>query len=571
MAGTRGFRILALLSLFFAILVATWTVAQHPKSMPLSPAPASEWWGNAVFYEIYPRSFMDTNADGIGDLNGIISKLDYLAGIGIDALWITPFYPSPQVDFGYDVSNYEAVDPQFGTLADFDRLVKEAHRRHIKIICDFVINHTSDRHPFFLESRSSRNNPKRDWYIWKNAGPSGGPPNNWGSLFGGSSWTWDAKTMQYYYHFFYAAQPDLNWRNSSVADAMFNSVRFWFRRGIDGFRVDAIDTIFEDPKMSNNPLTGNIRPDGEPEQGYKYTSGLQENHGVFRKLRRVADEFGPGHILLGETYPPKVADLLAYYGSRDDEFEMPFNFFLLTQPKLDAKAFRKTVDDLERVLRNRPINYVLSNHDNARAYDRLGDGTHNDEIAKLLILMLLTLRGSPFFYYGEEIGMKTTLPQRIEDVRDPVGKRFWPKDKGRDGERTPMQWTGGRNAGFSTAPKSWLPVPSAAATRNVAVMEQDRNSILSFFKNAVRLRRSSPAILSGSYSSIGKDPCVFVYSRKSGGQEVIVALNMSNQVRRISLGRNAPIKVKLSSNPARASETVLDSILLAPFEAVALE
>jgi alpha-glucosidase len=532
-------------------------------------ASGSDWWKHAIFYEICPRSFKDSNGDGIGDLNGITSKLDYLADIGIDAIWITPFYPSPQVDFGYDVSDYENVDPQFGTLSDFDRLLAEAHKRNIKVICDFVINHTSDQHRFFLESKSSRTSPKRDWYIWRDPKPCGGPPNNWASMFGGSAWTRDDRTAQYYYHFFYAAQPDLNWRNPAVAKAMFDSVRFWLRRGVDGFRVDAIDTLFEDPLMRDNPKTGIARPDQVSEQ--IHTNMLPENHSVFKQLRSVVDEFGPGRVLVGETYPPKIEDLLAYYGKVNDEFHMPFNFFLLTQSKLDANAFRVTVSELEKTLQNRPINYVLSNHDNVRAFDKFGDGRHNDEIAKLLMLMLLTLRGSPFFYYGEEIGMKTTPPERIEDVQDPIGKVFWPNNKGRDGERTPMQWTSERNAGFSTAKKSWLPVPPNAATRNVATMEADRNSILNFFRNAVRLRRDSPAILFGDYKAIGQDPNVFAYRRTGGGQEIIVALNMSDKAQTLELDIKTPLKVLLSSIPFQKPMLGVTSIQLAPFAAVMIE
>jgi alpha-glucosidase len=322
--------------------------------------------------------------------------------------------------------------------------------------------------------------------------------------------------------------------------------------------------------MRDNPPTGKIRADGVPEQEYKYTMALPENHEVFRQLRRVAEEFGPGHVLVGETYPPKVQDLRAYYGERGDEFHMPFNFFLLNQPKLDAAAFRATVNELEDSLQDRPINYVLSNHDRERAFDKFGDGKHNDAIAKLLILMLLTLRGSPFFYYGEEIGMKTTPPERIEDVQDPLGKAFWPADKGRDGERTPMQWTNGRNAGFSAAPKTWLPVPPTAATRNVATMESDRNSVLNFFKKAVRMRRSSPAILSGDYRGIGKDPNVFVYRRTGGGQEMIIALNMSGDRQAVELDSGSRLRVVLSSLP-RGSVVQNARLQLEPFEAVVLE
>ncbi len=498
-----------------------------------APAPKSgtdqaAWWRHAVVYEIYPRSFKDSDGNGIGDLNGIASKLDYLADIGIDAIWITPFFPSPQVDFGYDVSDFENVDPQFGTLEDFDRLVVEAHQRDIKVLCDLVMNHTSDQHPYFVESRSSRDNPKSDWYVWRDPAPGGGPPNNWISIFGGSAWTYVETRKQYYYHFFYPEQPDINWRNPGMAAAMYDSARFWLRRGVDGFRVDAIDHIFEDPDLRDNPDTGRVREDGTPEQEYRYTSRLAENHEAFHELRKVVDEF-PGRVIMGETGAPPAA-LAPYYGSPEKaEFNLPFNFALMDQRRLDAAAYRKVVSEIERQLGPRPVNYVLSNHDRPRSWDTFGDGVHNDEIAKMMLTMLLTLRGVPFVYYGEEIGMKTSTPERIEDVQDPVGKVFWPRDKGRDGERTPMQWTSGVNAGFSAAAKTWLPVPPTASTRNVETMSGEPDSLLSYFKRLTKVRRDSPALLDGDYRAIGDDPDVFAFRRRSTGQTVIVVLNMSKE------------------------------------------
>ncbi|GAC1446178.1 MAG: alpha glucosidase [Pyrinomonadaceae bacterium] len=539
----------------------------------------ADWWKHAVFYEIYPRSFYDSNGDGIGDLNGITAKLNYLADLGIDAIWITPFYPSPQVDFGYDVRDYENVDPQFGTLADFDRLVAEAHKRHIKVICDFVINHTSDQHPFFKESRSSRTNAKRDWYIWRDSKPNGDPPNNWSSAFGPKAWTYDEKTKQYYYHFFYAEQPDLNWRNPEVEKAMFDSVRFWFKRGVDGFRVDAIDTLFEDPRFLDNPLTNKLREESktEYEQEQKYNLFQPENFEAFRRLRKVAEEFGPDRVLIGETYPPKIEDLRAYYGTRNDAFQLPFNFFILKADKLDAASFRRIVAQTERVLPELPTTYALSNHDNPRAFDKFGDGRHNDDIAKLLATMMLTLRGVPFFYYGEEIGMKTTEPQRLEDVRDPVGKVYWPTYKGRDGERTPMQWSSENNAGFSDAATTWLPIPSSAKTRNVETMSKDANSVLNYYKRAIVFRRTSPELLDGDYTSIGVDKNVFAYRRQHAKQTVFVALNMSNESQTLRLsekdfgGKRGRLKLA-SSNTRGADSTIeVSQIKLAPYEAMVLE
>jgi alpha-glucosidase len=571
----RSFIALALLLTISVAASAQLLTAQTKRPKRATQQNAADWWKHAVYYEIYPRSFFDTNRDGVGDLNGITAKLDYLADLGVDALWITPFYPSPQVDFGYDVSDYEAVDPQFGTLADFDRLVSAAHRRNIKIICDFVINHTSDQHPYFKASRSSRNNPKRDWYVWRDAKENGDPPNNWSSEFGPEAWTYDENTKQYYYHYFYPQQPDLNWRNPQVQRAMFNAVRFWFRRGVDGFRVDAIDTLFEDARLLDNPWTNKLREKSttEYEQDKKYNHFQAENHEMFRRLRSVATEFGLARVLIGETYPPQIDDLRAYYGKNNDAFQLPFNFFLLRARGLDAATFRRLVADTERVVAGRPTTFVLSNHDNPRAIDKFGDGQHNNEIAKMLALMLLTLRGVPFFYYGEEIGMKTTEPTRLEDVRDPVGKVYWPKYKGRDGERTPMQWTSERNAGFSLAETPWLPVPSTATTRNVETMSQDPHSILNFYKQAIRLRRASPALLDGVYAAVGDDPYVFAYRRHAPKQTMIVALNMSNEPRKLKLspqelgGEGKRLRVAIS-NLTRAAQAVVEGeVTLAPYEA----
>ena len=531
-----------------------------------------------MFYEVYVRSFYDSDGDGVGDLNGITAKLDYLEQLGVDAIWITPFYPSPQVDFGYDVSDYESVDPRFGTLADFDRLLREAHRRHIRVITDFVINHTSDQHPWFRESRTSRDNPKRNWYIWHDPARGGGPPNNWASVFGPTAWTYDPTTRQYYYHFFYPQQPDLNWRNPEVERAMLDVVRFWLRRGVDGLRVDAIDALFEDPSLRPNPYEARLRPGSATEhsQHFKYNEYQPENFEEFRRLRSVAAEFGADRVLIGETYPRRIGELRKYYGAHDDAFQLPFNFYLLRQPKLDADIFRNVVRQTEWVVGDRLTAYALSNHDNPRAFDRLGDGRHNDRIAKLLATMLLTLRGVPFFYYGEEIGMQTTNPARLADVRDPVARLYWPALKGRDGERTPMQWTAGLNAGFTTAKRPWLPVPPSAATRNVASMSGDPRSILSFFKQAIRLRRASPALLEGDYQSLGEDAYVFAYRRHTATQTMIVTLNMSAERQTVRLdpaqwGGAEQLRLRLSNVQPGGALLNARWLSLAPYEAAVFE
>jgi alpha-glucosidase len=526
------------------------------------------WWDGAVFYEIYPRSFQDTNGDGVGDLNGITSRLDYLAELGVDALWITPFYPSPQVDFGYDVSDYEAIDPQFGTLADFDRLVAEAHRRGIRIVTDLVLNHTSDRHPYFLDSRSSRRSPRRDWYVWRDPRPGGGPPNNWDSGFGPTAWTLDERTGQHYYHYFYPEQPDLNWRNPRVEEAMFRSVRFWLDRGVDGFRLDAINWLFEDPQLRDNPVLPDLRPRSatEHEQELKYNRDLPETHDVLRRLRALADRYRGERVLIGEVWVPDMEALTRYYGPSGDELQLPFNFFFTQVQALRAAAFRREVEKAERFLQGRPTTWVLSNHDLVRAYDRYARPRQQDAIAKLLAAMLLTLRGSPFLYYGEEIGMVTTEPRTLAEVRDPVGRRYWPDYKGRDGARTPMQWDGGRQAGFTTG-VPWLALPASAATRNVAA-EAGPSSILDFYKRAIRLRRTSPALRRGAYASLGTDPQVFAYRRSAASQTMVVALNMSARPARAP-GR-CPGRVVLSNIDGRECQAGADW-MLAPFEATIVE
>ena len=583
--------IVALLSSLTILLLctlaaaATQTQKRHAQSRKTNGnqrklnASKVPWWQHAVFYEIYPRSFKDSNGDGVGDLNGITSKLDYLARLGIDAVWITPFYPSPQIDFGYDVSDYENIDPQFGTLADFDRLVREAHKRHIRIIIDYVLNHTSDQHPFFIASRSSRNSAYRDWYIWRDP-KNGGAPNNWSSSFGPVAWTLDEKTNQYYYHRFYKEQPDLNWHNPAVEKRMFQTVRFWLERGVDGFRLDAVNYLFEDPQLRDNPVLPELRPGSATEhvQELKYNRDLAETHDVMIRLRSFTDKYDPNRLLIGEAYVPQLKEMMRYYGTNNNELQLPFNFFLVmgkVRTSLDAAAFRSVINESDRALQNRPTTYVLSNHDIPRAFDRYGDGQHNDQIAKLLAMMLLTLRGSPFLYYGEEIGMATTEPQTIEEVRDPVGKRYWPANKGRDGERTPMQWDAGFQAGFTTAGQPWLKIPSSAATRNVAVQARDSASILNFYQQVIRLRRRSPALLDGDYRSIGDDPRVFAYRRRTPAQTLIIALNMSNEISNLRLDETAragasTLRVVLSSQPAPASQVVKDTLRLAPFEAVIL-
>jgi alpha-glucosidase len=514
------------------LLLSLSAVAQSGKT---GDAAGNEWWQHAVFYEIYPRSFADSNNDGIGDLNGITAKLDYLKDLGIDAIWISPCFPSPQVDFGYDVSDYDNIDPMYGTLGDFDKLASEAKKRGIHIILDFVVNHTSDQHKWFVDSKSSRTAVHRDWYIWRD-GKGDQPPNNWTSEFGGSAWKFDPTTNQFYYHYFYAAQPDLNWRNPAVKDAMFDVTRFWYKRGVSGFRLDAVDTLYEDPDLKDNPEAGGKNAFGDPIQQRIYNTKLPELHEALRGLRKIADEYDA--VLIGETWTHDIAELNRYYGEGNNEIQLPMDFLFTKVDKLSADEFRKQIAAVNSA--SGWPTFVISNHDIVRSYERYGDGVHNDQIAKLMAGLYLTLRGTPILYYGEEIGMKTTPPTRKEEVQDPEGRTGWPKEKGRDGERTPMQWDESKNAGFSDA-KPWLPVPPTYKTHNVADEWKDTDSILSFYRSVLKLRHTNKALLDGSYLPLNEnDKNVLTYLRVYKDQAVLVALNMTGIARtaNVQLSKN---------------------------------
>ncbi len=490
-----------------------------------------QWWQNAVFYEVYPRSFADSNGDGIGDLNGIDSKLDYLKDLGVDAIWISPCYPSPQVDFGYDVSDYEDIDPMYGTLKDFERMAHDAKKKNIRIIMDFVLNHSSPQHKWFIDSASSRTASHRDWYIWRDGKAPGVPPNNWISGFGGSAWQFDPKTGQYYYHFFAVGQPDLNWRNPDVEKAMFDVTRFWYQHGVSGFRLDAVDLLFEDPALRDNPVLPGKNDLGDANMENKYNDKLPEVHTELKKLRAVADENNA--VLIGETYTSNREELKEYYGDHNDEIQMPMDFMFCEVNKLSASEFRAQIANAEST-GGWPV-YVISNHDMTRSYNRYGDGQHNDQIAKLMAGMYLTLRGTPIMYYGEELGMENNDPVRKEDVKDPIGIAGWPTEKGRDGERTPMQWNDSANAGFSTA-RPWLPVPASYKSHNVASELADPSSVLQFYKQLLALRHKDKALLYGDYVALNpNNPNILSYLRRYKGEAVLVVLNMSSTAQPIPL------------------------------------
>jgi len=554
---TRKFLALCILTLFPATAFS--------QNKPVD-AEGHQWWQHAVFYEIYPRSFADSTNDGIGDLNGITAKLDYLKDLGVDAIWITPCFPSPQVDFGYDVSDYENIDPMYGTLADFDRLEDQGKQRNISVILDFVMNHTSDQHPWFLDSRSSRTSSHRDWYMWHD-GKDGGPPNNWESLFGHSAWTFDPQTKQYYYHYFYLQQPDLNWRNPAVEKAMFDVTRWWYERGVAGFRLDAVDTLFEDPGLHDNPILPGTNAYGDPNMQNKYNLKLPEIHGVLQRLRSVANDYGA--VLIGETYTNDIAELKSYYGEHNNELQMPMDMMFAKVDKLSPPEFRRQIAAVEST-GGWPV-YVISNHDIRRSYNRYGDGVHDDAIAKLMAGLYLTLRGTPIMYYGEEIGMENNDPRRKEDVKDPIGKVGWPKEIGRDGERTPMQWNDGPNAGFSQA-TPWLPVPASYKTHNVEGELKDPDSILNFYKHLLALRHEDPALRDGEYVALNEnDSNVLSFLRRYKAEAVLVVLNMSGSPQKVTFNLSpqgfpsARATTLLTTLSAQPKEVSLSDISLLPF------
>jgi alpha-glucosidase len=558
-----------LAALAAACLGALPSLAETPTKAPADP---HEWWKHAVFYEIYPRSFADSNGDGIGDLNGITSKLDYIEELGVDAIWIAPCFPSPQVDFGYDVSDYEQIDPMYGTLADFDRLLAEGRKRGIRVILDFVVNHTSDQHQWFLDSKSSRISPKRDWFVWRDGKGEGQPPNNWASTFGGPAWKLDATTGQWYYHNFYPEQPDLNWRNPAVEAAMLDQTRYWYKRGVAGFRLDAVDTLYEDPDLKDNPILPGTDNFGRPRQDEIHNKKLPGVHDALKKLRKAADEYGA--VLLGETWTSDILELKKYYGD-GDEVQLPMDFMFTMVNKLSAPDFRKQIAAVEGA-GVWPV-YVISNHDIVRAWNRYGDGVHNDDVAKVMAALYLTLRGTPIMYYGEELAMENNDPKRREDVKDPVAQLGWPLEKGRDGERTPMQWDATANGGFSKA-TPWLPVPATASTKNVAVLSKDPSSILNLYRKLTALRRSNPALREGEYLPLAEsDPNVLAYLRRTKQDAVLVALNMSAAPHTLRAGlaakgvKESGASTLLATHRAAGSSLALDSIALQPFEVVVAE
>ncbi|MCG6144049.1 glycoside hydrolase family 13 protein [Leptospira bandrabouensis] len=536
------------------------------------------WWKEAVIYQIYPRSFQDSNGDGIGDLEGIIQRLDYLAGskdsLGIDAIWLSPVYPSPMFDFGYDISNYEEIDPVYGDIQTFKRLLKEAHKRGIRIIMDLVVNHTSHLHPWFIESRSSVNSPKRDWYIWKEPNHNG-PPNNWLGAFGGSGWEYDKRTGEYYFHSFLKEQPDLNWRNPDVEDAIFRMMKYWLDMGVDGFRLDVVNLYVKDEFLRNNASYFMKGPRPYDKQVHAYDRDRPEMHGILRRMRKLLDSYDEKRMFVGEImqdFPGNVL-LPATYCGRNDELHLAFNFMFLFSP-WKAERFYQIVKDFESALGedNWP-NYTLSNHDFPRHITRYEKGADTIARAKLAACMMLTLRGTPFLYYGEEIGMKR---QKVSynKIQDPVGKRYWPFHPGRDPERIPMPWDGSESTGFTTG-KAWLPLYEEKNIVNVEKQKEDPNSLFFTYKKLIQIRKDRKSLRKGKLKILlSADKQVLYYRRRDGKEETYVFLNFSSKPVSVSYPRKWILNEILFSSNNRISshelEKELDTggLLLLPNEAV---
>lgn len=484
------------------------------------------WWKSGVIYQIYPRSFQDSDGDGVGDLAGIEQRLDYIAALGVDAVWLSPIFPSPMADFGYDVADYCGIEPMFGDLAAFDQLLAAAHARGLKLILDFVPNHSSDQHVWFRESRSSRDHPRRDWYIWRDPAPDGGPPNNWISDFGGSAWEWDADTGQYYLHAFLKEQPDLNWRNPELRAAMMDVLRFWFDRGIDGFRIDVLWHIVKAQDFADNPPNPDWRP-GRTERDrviQTHSTDQPEAHAISAEFRALADEYGTqtgnGRVLIGEIFLPNHAHA-RWYGTPDrPQVHLPFNFQLI-ENAWDAGVLRRLIADYEASL---PTfgwpNWVMGSHDAPRIAARIGEAQ-----ARVAAMLLLTLRGTPTLYQGDEIGIRQVVipPDR---VRDPQDLRQPGIGIGRDRSRTPMAWDASHNAGFSGG-EPWLPLHADWPTRNVAAQADDPGSMLTLYRRLLHLRRAHAVLTTGSLTLIDAPDGVLAYTRDHAGKRIHILLNLT--------------------------------------------
>ncbi|MCB0010730.1 MAG: DUF3459 domain-containing protein [Anaerolineales bacterium] len=537
---------------------------QLAKSYHPSPDVKGAWWQNAVFYQIYPRSFQDTNGDGIGDLQGISDRLDYLVDLGIDAIWISPIYPSPMVDFGYDVADFCDIHPMFGDLATFDRLLGAAHERQLKVILDYVPNHSSDQHPWFQESRRSRDNPKRDWYIWHPARADGSVPNNWESIFGGSVWEWDEATGEYYLHTFVPEQPDLNWRNPAVVAAMHDVIRFWLDRGVDGLRVDAVTCLMKDQAFRDNPPAepGSYWTQFDIALEPRYTMHLPETFRQVQLMRAVFDEY-EARVHIGETGVAEAAELVPYYGDPLNGYHIPFNFLTL-HADWDAAEMRRLIERYYEVI---PAggwpNFVFGNHDVHRLASRFGGENHRS-----VAMLLLTLWGVPTIYYGDELGMQDVAVPPERRV-DPWGLADPGSDLGRDPERTPMQWDSTANAGFTTG-EPWLPLAPDFAEVNVAGQLADEQSTLAFYRRLLRLRREQPALTSGTITFVdGLAADLLAYVRAYESRRLLIILNFGDQKQAVDISGFATSAQSLLATTFGAQSGAL--VQVAPHESILLE
>lgn len=558
---------------------------------------ALKWWQQAVFYQIYPRSFADSNGDGIGDFGGLLARLDYLHGLGIDAIWLSPHYPSPFLDCGYDISDFTAVGPEYGSLEDFGHFLQAAHARGIRVILDLVLNHSSDQHPWFTQARSSRNHPKRDWYVWHDPAPDGGPPNNWASIFGGSAWTYDVESGQYYYHAFLPEQPDLNWRNPMLKAAMWDAMRFWLDLGVDGFRLDAIATVFEHPELPNHTLPvnadaildANQLPLDEYWQLLRFQLKQPGLHELMQELRTLIDSYPGERVLVGED------EDVAFHGTCDDELHLVFNFPLMRAERLTPAHIRANQELRLATLPAGawPCN-TLGNHDTPRSWSRYGDGLHDAALARLHAALLLTLRGTPFLYYGEELGMANLALSDVRQLRDTAAINQYRRLIERHGTtapaalhevlvntrdccRSPMQWSDAPHAGFSLAESTpWLPLhPNYRDGVHVAAQASNPSSLLGFYQRMLALRRTTPALIRGDYQVVAPEHeayLAFLRHDAATAQTCLVVLNFSNewQLVRSDLPKRQA-RLRFSSAPRNEQLLDLQSLSVAPFEVVVAE
>ncbi|MGR3511889.1 MAG: alpha-amylase family glycosyl hydrolase [Paracoccaceae bacterium] len=511
----------------------------HPEETTSTLVTDPDWWRGAVIYQIYPRSFQDSNGDGIGDISGIIERLPHVASLNVDAIWLSPFFTSPMLDYGYDVSDYCDVDPMFGTMADFDRMVERAHELGIRIIIDLVLSHTSDQHPWFVESRVNRDNAKSDWYVWADAKPDGTPPNNWLSIFGGSAWEWDTSRMQYYLHNFLREQPDLNFHNMDVQNALLDVARFWLERGVDGFRLDTVNFYTHDKELRDNPALAEsdkkseIAPSVNPYtwQEHKYSKSQPENIEFLKKLRAVMDEFRD-ITSVGEVGDDQQGlQIQAEYTQGTERLHMCYGFDFLSAPYPTGTRVAEVLNRFNDLAKDSWACWAYSNHDVVRHTTRW---SLSEEAQKAYLALLLSLRGSVCLYQGEELG----LPEAdvaFEDLQDPYGIQFWPKFKGRDGCRTPMVWTSNAEHGGFSSGKPWLPVSETHAAKSADVQTADENSMLNFYRRMIAYRQTHAPLGKGTFEIAAFDDTFFAVIREVQGQRMFVAFNLSDEPRTVDL------------------------------------